>query len=260
MVKIPMRWIYISPHLDDAVLSAGGLIYEQIHAGMDVEIWTMLCGFPAGGELSPFAQMLHVMWGVSSSADLLATRIAEDEKAAGILGAKTFHFDFLDCIYRRGKKGDWLYSGVFVPPHDDDADLPAHIAEAIAARLLPTDQLVCQFGLGSHVDHILVRRAVELLQRPLLYLADVPYLFKSSAELASHTAGMKVKTHRITDPGFWSWLEACSAYESQLSGLFEGPEDMQSKFQQYWSEYIGVRLWSPVQAGTSNTRANASKF
>lgn len=42
-----MRWIYISPHLDDAVLSAGGLIYEQTRAGHEVEIWTFMCGFPS---------------------------------------------------------------------------------------------------------------------------------------------------------------------------------------------------------------------
>jgi hypothetical protein len=27
--------------------------------------------------------------------------------AAGIVGAKAFHFDFLDCIYRRGPNGEW---------------------------------------------------------------------------------------------------------------------------------------------------------
>jgi LmbE family N-acetylglucosaminyl deacetylase len=238
-----MRWIYISPHLDDAVLSAGGLIYEQARSGAEVEIWTMTCGLPVG-ELSPFAQALHFIWGFPAPVDLLAARIAEDKKAARLLGAKTVHFDFLDCIYRRGKSGDWLYSEVFIPPHEDDADLPGQMAEAISARLLPTDQLVCQFGIGSHVDHTLVRRAVELIPRPVLYLADIPYLFKSPAELEPHTARMTPKTHRISDAGFWTWLEAVSAYKSQLSGLFDSRKQMESQFQQYWSEYIGIRLWS----------------
>ncbi|MCE7860069.1 MAG: PIG-L family deacetylase, partial [Chloroflexi bacterium CFX2] len=35
MVKInPMRWIYLSPHLDDAALSAGGWIFDQTRAGI----------------------------------------------------------------------------------------------------------------------------------------------------------------------------------------------------------------------------------
>ncbi|NTU55874.1 MAG: PIG-L family deacetylase, partial [Anaerolineales bacterium] len=49
-----MRWIYLSPHLDDAVLSAGGLIYEQTRSGTPVEIWTFMCGVPSGTEFSPF--------------------------------------------------------------------------------------------------------------------------------------------------------------------------------------------------------------
>jgi len=244
MVKIPMRWIYISPHLDDAVLSAGGLIFEQTRAGMDVEIWTFMCGFPTTEELSPFAQVTHYLWGIPTAAEVITARRAEDIKAASIVGAKTVHFDFLDCIYRRGKNGDWLYSDVFVPPHEDDEDLPARMAESISAHLKSTDQLVCQLGLGSHLDHVLVRRAVELLQHPVLYDVDIPYLFNHPAELVPKTAGMKPKTHRITDSGVRVWQDAVAAYESQLSGLFDNPEAMRTQIQQYWSEYIGIRLWS----------------
>ena len=39
-----MRWVYLSPHLDDAVFSAGGLIYEQAQGGLPVEIWTYNLG------------------------------------------------------------------------------------------------------------------------------------------------------------------------------------------------------------------------
>jgi LmbE family N-acetylglucosaminyl deacetylase len=239
-----MRWIYISPHLDDAVLSAGGLIYDQIRAGVDVEIWTLLCGFPPTEELSSFAQVLHYQWGIPTASEVITARRVEDAKAASIVGAKTVYFDFLDCIYRRGKNGDWLYSDIFVPPHEDEEDLPARMADSISARLKPTDQLVCQLALGSHIDHVLVRRAVELLHRPLLYDVDIPYLFNFPDELASKSAGMMAKTHRITDSGLGSWQEAIAAYESQISSLFDSPVAMQAQIQQYWSEYIGIRLWS----------------
>jgi LmbE family N-acetylglucosaminyl deacetylase len=241
-----MRWIYISPHLDDAVLSAGGLIHDQTRAGMDVEIWTILCGFPPTKELSPFAQVLHDQWGISegSAAEMISTRRAEDVKAAGIVGAKTVHFDFLDCIYRHGKNGEWLYSNVFVPLHEDEEDLPSQIAESISVRLKPTDQLICQLGVGSHVDHVLVRRAVELLQHPILYDVDIPYLFNSPEELAPKTAEMQANTHRITDSGLRSWQEAISAYESQFSGLFDSSQAMRMQIEQYWSKYIGICLWN----------------
>ncbi len=239
-----MRWIYISPHLDDAVLSAGGLIHDQIRAGNQVEIWTILCGVPPTEELSPFAQVLHFQWGIPKVEDLIRSRRAEDEKACQLVGAKPVYFDYLDCIYRRGKNDDWLYSYIFVPPHEDEADLPARIAESISARLEPTDQLVCQLGLGSHVDHIVVRRAVELIQRPLLYYVDIPYLFKTPEEFSPNTAGMKANAYAVSEAGLGAWQEAIAAYESQISSLFESPEHMRSQIRQYWSDNNGICLWS----------------
>jgi LmbE family N-acetylglucosaminyl deacetylase len=239
-----MRWIYISPHLDDAVLSAGGLISEQTRAGLEVEIWTFMCGFPPNDELSPFAQVLHYQWGISAAAEVVAARRAEDVNAARIVGAKAVHFDYLDCIYRRGKNSEWLYSDVFVPSHQDEVDLPARIAESISARLKPDDKLVCQLALGSHLDHVHVRRAVELLQKPILYDVDIPYLFNSPDELTPNTAGMKETAYRVSETGLKSWQDAIAAYTSQLGTLFENPEEMRAKISQYWFENNGIRLWS----------------
>ncbi len=241
-----MRWIYISPHLDDAVLSSGGLIYEQVRAGLDVEIWTLMCGFPPepDGEFSPYARVMHYQWGISTAADVVHARRLEDNNAARIVGAKTVHFDFLDCIYRRGKNGDWLYTDIFAPPHDDEADLPAQIAEAISAQIKSDDNLVCQFAIGDHVDHVVVRRAVELLHRPIFYDADIPYLFKKPDELAQKIIGMNEITHGITESALGAWQDAVAEYASQISGLFESPEDMRAKIQQYSAENGGIRLWS----------------
>jgi len=41
-----MHWIYLSPHLDDAVLSCGGIIWQQVQSGHQVEIWTICAADP----------------------------------------------------------------------------------------------------------------------------------------------------------------------------------------------------------------------
>jgi hypothetical protein len=120
----------------------------------------------------------------------------------------------------------------------------ANIAETISARLKPDDKLVCQFALGSHLDHVLVRQAVELLQRPLLYDVDIPYLFTFPQELASKTAGLKETAHSVSEAGLTSWQDAIAAYTSQMEMLFETPDAMREKIRQYWSENNGIRLWS----------------
>lgn len=240
-----MRYIYLSPHLDDAALSAGGLIYEQTRSGVPVEIWTFMCGYPPEGEYSPFAQELHGQWGFASAEETVRERRLEDKNAAAILGATVVHFDFLDCIYRRGRNGDWLYSEISTPPLDDDADLPSRIASAISSRLMPDDKLVCQLSVGSHVDHVLVRQAAELLGRPLLYDIDIPYLFYKPEELKPKSAGMKESTRSISEAGLERWQEAVLAYKSQIPVLGEAlntPERVRESIQAYWSERGGIRL------------------
>lgn len=241
-----MRWIYLSPHLDDAVFSAGGLIYEQAQAGISVEIWTFMCGYPPGDDISPLAQVLQSQWGFSSAEEAIRGRRDEDKQAAAILGARTLHFDFLDCIYRRGINGEWLYSKIFVPPHPEDAQIPAQIAQTVSDRLEPDDVLVCQLAVGSHPDHVLVRQGAELIGRPLLYDIDVPYILSHPREWVAKSAGLKESVHLITESGLRRWQEAALAYPSQIATLgeaFDTPEKVQIAIRSYWAECAGIRLF-----------------
>ena len=241
-----MRWLYISPHLDDAVLSGGGLIYEQTKSGTPVEIWTILSGVPQSTELSTFAQVMHHLWGTTSAEETIRVRRAEDVKAASLLGAQTIHFDFLDCLYRSGQNGDWLYADVYQPPHEEDADIPRQIAETVAPRLLPDDILACPLALGSHIDHVLVRQALEMLGCPLLYYADIPYLFHNPDALSPITAGMKETVYPVSGSGLRSWQEAVNAYSSQLSTLFDSPVALHEAIRSYYEKQAGIRLWNFV--------------
>lgn len=246
-----MRWIYVSPHLDDAVLSAGGLIFDQTRAGLPVEIWTVCCGFPNTSEVSPFAQFLHFQWGFSTVEETIRSRRAEDECAAAAVGTTSVHFDFLDCIYRRGPDGEWLYpSGVFVPPHPADADLPGQMAAALASRLQLDDVVVCQLAIGSHVDHILVRRAVEGLGCPVLYLADIPYFLKHPEELEGSARGMGAEVRPVSEAGVSAWQEGVAAYTSQLSTLFEPPDQLLGAVSAYGAG--GIRLWKFEQTSLNH--------
>lgn len=242
-----MRWIYLSPHLDDAVFSAGGLIYDQVRSGIPVEIWTFMCGYVPEEDVSPFARLIHEQWGFSSAAETVRRRREEDKNAAAILGAGTVHFDFPDCIYRRGAdgRGAWLYSAVAVPPRPEDGWIPPQIAQTISAHLQPDDVLVCQLALGSHVDHVLVRQGAELVGRPLLYDLDVPYVLYHWAELEQKSAGMRETVHPVTEAGLNRWQAAALEYKSQITGLgevFNTPQKVQTSIQAYRAEQGGLRL------------------
>ena len=238
-----MRWIYISPHLDDAVLSAGGFLYEQTQAGNPVEIWTIVCGFPPPGELTPFAQLLHQQWGTGTAEETVRLRRKEDMKAAKIVGAKSVHFDVPDCIYRRGPDGDPLYLDIYAQPHEAEAHLPDQIAQTIAPRLQPNDRIICQLGVGGHVDHVIVRQAVEQLDRPVVYTADIPYHFWKPKQLNPLVAGMKESLHIITETGLDAWVEAVLAHESQISALFDSSEKVREGIRAYYSKRGRFSIW-----------------
>ncbi len=218
-----VRTIYLSPHLDDAVLSAGGLICAQAGAGMPVEIWTFMAGLPPDGELPEFAQVMHHIWGFQNVQQAIDSRRAEDQRAAAQLGARAVHFDYLDCIYRRGRNGEPLYSDVTLSLHPDDSDLPARIAQTLAAALQPDDRVVCQFGIGRHVDHGIVRQAAELLHRPLLYDADMPYVLNYPGELPPAVTGLAEALHPVSETAFQSWIAAIECYSSQVDSVFRQP-------------------------------------
>ena len=170
---------------------------------------------------------MHTFWGTTNAKETIQIRREEDKRAASRVGAKAVQFDFLDCIYRRGKNGEGLYeAAVFIPPHAEDADLPAQIAQTMVAWLKPDDVVVSQLAIGGHVDHILVRKAAEMLKRQLVYDVDIPYLLRHPEELGPKTAEMKDSLQPVSEAGVETWLDAIEAYASQLSSLFDSIDSM----------------------------------
>ncbi len=247
-----MRWIYISPHFDDAVLSCGGLIYEQARQGLPVEIWTICAGNPPPGPLSPLAQAIHQVWGTGSAAETVALRQKEDLAAAARVGAETRHFGLPDCIYRRSSGGELLYpEGVFVSPHPLEAGLDQKIAAALDEELRPDDLLVCPLTIGGHLDHILTRAAVERLGRQLWYYADIPYLLDHPEALEPATKDLHADLFPVTEAGLSAWLDGIAAYKSQMKILFEAEEKMREAVRIYWADRRGVRLWRGSSSKTA---------
>jgi LmbE family N-acetylglucosaminyl deacetylase len=238
-----MRWIYISPHLDDAIFSAGGLIYEQTQIGIPVEIWTIMSGFPDHIELSSYAKEIHHLWGTSSARETIQIRRTENDAAAVVVGAKNRYLDFIDSLYRLGRSGQALYTSSFSALHTEETDFPRQVAEAITNYLLPDDVLICPLALGGHIDHIIAREAIKLLGVSPFYMADIPYLLDNPRTLWQKTFGMKKSVREISKDGLQSWLKAIRVYETQIKVEFETVELMEKSIITYWKKNKGIRLW-----------------
>jgi LmbE family N-acetylglucosaminyl deacetylase len=243
-----MRWIYLSPHFDDAILSCGGLIWEQTHKGNPVEIWTVCAGDAPPGPLSPLAMMCHQEWGLKSAEDVVTARRIENLEAATITGLETVDFNIPDCIYRRSPTGELLYpEDVFAPIHPFEAQFDAAIAAVLISELRTDDNVVSPLAIGGHLDHVLTRLAAERLDQSLWYYSDIPYHINNPIELDSKTKNLEGKVFSISTKGLDAWQNGIAAYSSQIRILFETREKMQAAIRLYWEELHGIRLWSAAK-------------
>jgi LmbE family N-acetylglucosaminyl deacetylase len=242
-----LRWIYISPHLDDAILSCGGLIREQVLSKKPVEIWTIFAGDPPEGEPSPFAISQYTKWGTGMDAYTL--RRNEDITACRLVGARYRHLPFQDCIYRRSRDGSWLYpseQSIFGKLAMDDAPNIYALQTFIATILKPDDVMMIPLTIGKHVDHQLVRAGLNGLGRQLHYYAEVPYLFENPDQVMEETQDLQPNLYPFSLQALVSWQEAIQAYRSQVDVLFESVEIMREKTGSYYQTDKGIRLWSHI--------------
>lgn len=257
-----MRWIYLSPHLDDAALSCGGLIAQQSLAGEYTEIWTICAGDPPPGPFSAFVEELHNRWQADRQATAL--RRQEDLLACELLSAAARHLPIPDCVYRRAGLDYWapdlqdpagadlqenahLYpdrEAIFASLHPLEDELVRRLTREFMATLPPNAELVCPLTLGGHVDHQLTRQAAEALDRPLWYYADYPYVLDHGEQVAALEAdGWKMVRFPISEPAIESWMQAVAAHKSQISTFWPDLTAMRAAIRAYFDRFGGAVLW-----------------
>ena len=244
--------IYLSPHLDDAVLSCGGAIHGQVRRGEGVLVITLFAGLPDYRRLSPFAASLHTAWG--DPPDPVGARRAEDAAVMRALGASYRHLSLLDCIYRTAG-GAFLYTSeeaLFGDVHPAEADLEARIAAGLAPLCAehPGATVYAPLRVGHHVDHQAVWGAALALEGVrLLFYEDYPYVEEAGAlERAQAEPGDIGWVAQVEEINVEAKIQAIAGYTSQLEFLFGGQEEMARQVRAYAASIVqgqgyGERFW-----------------
>ena len=172
--------LVLSPHLDDAVLSAGGVLCGLARDGFEVVVATVFAGSPAG-DLSPLAEDHHQRLDVVG--DVVGDRRREDDEAMASLGVVPVHGPFVDAVYRKSRCGSWTcrsWADVFDERRVDLGlvdDLQAWVEALVSGE--PRPALLGPAGIGTHVDHLLTRKTCRAIaaQRGLALSewSDLPY-------------------------------------------------------------------------------------
>ncbi len=240
----PMNWIYLSPHLDDAVLSCGGLIWKQSKAGHSVFVWTICAGDPPETGISSFAESLHSRWETGSHAGTI--RRQEDIAALQVVGASHHHFSIPDCIYRNSPESNTnLYPSEELlanPFHPDEWVLIKQISNWLQEILPKKFQLVCPYAYGGHVDHQITRAAAEFLGKPLWYYLDFPYIANLGLTKNISYSNFEIVQHPISGPGLQIWINAVAQYKSQISTFWSDKDAMHMAIKSYVQSLGGIPL------------------
>lgn len=177
------RLLFISPHMDDAVLSCGGFIGKLAAYGYPVMVLTLFCGSPEG-PLSPLAKALHDEWKLPLDAP--AIRREEDRRAMELLGVPYFQESFKDCIYRRDPNTQtYAYNDIDEIIGQEgvrESNMIDVIAENLSGHLSQNrwDIIYAPLSIGRHVDHQIVNLAVKQIMLDFSHLdfhfyEDLPY-------------------------------------------------------------------------------------
>lgn len=234
--------VYLSPHLDDVVLSCGGQVWLQAQDDAQPLVVTVFAGRPPTDRpLSAFARSLHDRW--EHPEDAAAIRQQEDRAALAIVEARWDHWPYTDCIYRQTPDGRFAYDSeesLWSEIHPTEDALIAELMDRITALPRgPAATLYAPLGLGHHVDHCIVRRAAEATHLPIVYYEDFPYAEDPvELEAALEDRNLKPRITSLSEAALQAKIAAVACYRSQISTFWYGLTEMAARVRAF-AEQIG---------------------
>jgi LmbE family N-acetylglucosaminyl deacetylase len=186
IVKKKTPVYFISPHLDDAVFSAGGLM-SLLSTKTKVSVINV---FTEGGQKKPTLSARMYLWQsrILDPKKLFELRKLEDSYALSTLKITPLNLGIIDSLWR--VKND-IFQGLIPELNAVYPTYQLHIAKGKPAKedqplmmeLLKTLQkqipskaiVFAPLAVGNHVDHVIVRDTSAKLKNKVIYWSDYPY-------------------------------------------------------------------------------------
>ncbi|PVZ14186.1 PIG-L deacetylase family protein [Actinomycetospora cinnamomea] len=238
------RCVFLSPHLDDAVLSCGALM-RALAPRSEIHVVTVFTATTDGPHTRAARSFLR-QCGHGDATDgstLFAARREEDRVVLDGLGVSHEHLGLPDALFRRRavpralagpaarvarvlpelvhRYPTFRYDIALGRVSRGDRALGAALAARLEARLAGADLVFAPLGVGRHVDHLLTRTLGAGHPGRVVYYSDFPYDQSHARDedfLRRH--GLRAWRHDEGPEGRAAKADLIRGYATQADALF----------------------------------------
>ncbi len=233
IVKNKTACYFVSPHYDDAVLSAGALLSYLAKHTTVVIITVFTQAGPKPYSLSAKAYLNQC--GYTDADQLYSDRTKEDKLVLRKIAKKVIDLDFTDALWRRKYQPTMMMRQISKLVPELGLIYPTYRLHVSKGRIAKADtktfqdirqalqnvisedrrMIFCPAGIGGHVDHVLVRKVCEATFSPVVYWSDFPYD-------QSSTANFSEDMHMFTfEQDLSSKYALIKGYQTQFTAMFK---------------------------------------
>lgn len=224
IIKNKIPCYFVSPHYDDAALSAGGLITDLAkHTKV-----TVITVFTKGDKVNTFSAKKALQNFKTDTADTLyQLRAKENSDAFNSISVPTIDLNYTEALWRKIEKPN-LFSKIgskllpefahIYPTYKfhiqtgkvsgRDMHTVGSIASDLKALISEDAVVFCPEGIGGHVDHVATKLAVEKVFSPI-YWADQPYSHRTNTKFGTRYKHMNASKNKLI-----------SFYKTQIEPMF----------------------------------------
>lgn len=220
MLERYQSFVFLSPHLDDAVFSCGLILAKLRKLNKQVSVATVFSDCN-NSPSTPQANLFLEQCGATDGKKLFYQRKLEDRSASKILGFKPIHLNFIDAAWRLDKKNKPIYRSTDIQfsgrVSNYDLELKSKIKNKLKKITNTTKNAIvfAPFGEGGHVDHILVRSIATEMYDEVLLWSDFPYNQYSKKDIPSADIILYPKSS-----DFAAKEKSILAYKTQITSIF----------------------------------------
>ncbi|OGK09704.1 hypothetical protein A2767_07625 [Candidatus Roizmanbacteria bacterium RIFCSPHIGHO2_01_FULL_35_10] len=235
IVKNRTRCVFISPHLDDAILSCGGLI-SSLRDKINMEVVSVFTR-PGVRPETKFVRRFITSCGYKNSELLFADRLGEDRVLFKKLGVSFKYLSFIDAVWRKKRINKVLADllgrinpeFIHIYPKDQDVfsgtisssdKITLILVEKKILEAIKDDNIVVflPIGTGLHVDHIIIREICRKNFKKVIYWSDFPYSFRKEEDI-NFIKSNKLSSFEWTE-NIGQKKELIGFYRTQFNSLF----------------------------------------